>query len=59
MWIGGGIMFFGVQKTKNFLLQSRRIKGLVFLLLGILLILIRWPKVGFAVELFGFLNLFA
>ncbi len=59
MWIAGGVMFFGLDKTRNFLIQKQRIKGLVFFLLGIGLILIRWPKVGFAVELFGFLNLFA
>lgn len=59
MCIAGGVLFFGLDKTRNFLLQARRIKGLVVFVLGILLILLRWPKTGFVVELFGFLNLFA
>jgi hypothetical protein len=52
-------MFFGIEKARDFLLQKRRLKGTALFLLGIVLILVRWTKIGFLLEIFGFVNLFA
>ena len=59
MIISGGVMFFGIEKTRDFLIKKQRWKGTVFFVLGVVLILFRWPKIGFLVEIFGFINLFA
>lgn len=59
MLIGGGLMFFGLDKARDFLLQKQRLKGTVCFVLGVALILFRWPKIGFITEIFGFVNLFA
>ena len=52
-------MFFGMSKSRDFLLRKQRWKGTVSFVLGIVIILLRWPKTGFLVEIFGFINLFA
>lgn len=52
-------MFFGFDKARDFFIQKQRWKGTACFLLGIILILLRFPKTGFLVEIFGFVNLFA
>lgn len=59
MLIAGGIMFFGVDKARDFFIQKQRSKGTACFLLGIIVILLRYPKTGFLIEIFGFVNLFA
>ncbi|KAI9683964.1 MAG: Golgi Transport, partial [Trizodia sp. TS-e1964] len=46
------------SKTLAFFLRRQKWKGTLAFTLGILLILLRWPLVGFAVELYGLVILF-
>ncbi|KAG2179023.1 hypothetical protein INT43_001872 [Umbelopsis isabellina] len=39
-------------------MRREKIRGTICFLGGILLVFLRWPFVGFGVEIFGFLNLF-
>lgn len=59
MLIAGGILFFGIDKARDFFIQKQRLKGTICFVIGLLLILLRFPKIGFVVEIFGFVNLFA
>ena len=59
MLIAGGILFFGLDKARDFFIQKKRIKGTICFVLGLVLILLRFPKIGFLLESFGFVNLFA
>jgi len=58
LMIPGVSLLLGVDKTKDFLFQSQKIKGLVCFFGGLLLVLIGWGFTGFIVEAFGFINLF-
>jgi hypothetical protein len=59
MIISGGILFFGIDKARDFFIQKQRLKGTICFVLGLILILLRYPKIGFIIEIFGFVNLFA
>ena len=54
-----GVMFcIGLKGTLAIFTRRDRIRGTVCLVLGILLVIMKWGIVGIALEGFGFLNLF-
>lgn len=48
----------GFKSTFVFFSRKEKIKGTICFLGGIFLVLCKYPFIGFAVEIFGFLNLF-
>ena len=58
MFIIGLTLIIGVQKTFVFFARRQKLKGTAAFIAGILLILLRWPLVGFIVELYGIFVLF-
>ncbi|MCJ1382504.1 Golgi Transport, partial [Xylographa soralifera] len=46
-------LIIGPQKTVLFFARRNKLKGTVAFVAGILLILFRWPLVGFCIELYG------
>lgn len=51
-------MIIGLQKTLLFFARRQKLKGTAAFTAGILLILLRWPLIGFLVELYGIFVLF-
>lgn len=51
-------MIIGMQKTFIFFARKQKLKGTAAFMAGILLILLRWPLVGFCVETYGIVVLF-
>jgi Got1/Sft2-like family len=47
-----------MQKTVAFFARKQKLKGTAAFAAGITLILLRWPLVGFCVELYGIVVLF-
>ncbi|KAG9392457.1 Vesicle transport protein Got1/SFT2-like [Carpediemonas membranifera] len=58
LFICGVPLILGLQKTAKFFFKRSKVVGTTCFFLGILLILVRWPFIGFMVEVFGALNLF-
>ncbi|KZF21215.1 Got1 family protein [Xylona heveae TC161] len=58
LFLLGLTLIIGPQKTLYFFMRQQKLKGTAAFLFGILLILLRWPFVGFCVELYGILILF-
>uniref|UniRef100_A0A7S0UIH9 Vesicle transport protein n=1 Tax=Hemiselmis andersenii TaxID=464988 RepID=A0A7S0UIH9_HEMAN len=58
LFLSGVFLILGMERTKNFFFQKSKLRGTAFFFTGILMVIFKWPKIGFAVELFGFLNLF-
>jgi len=54
----GVVLILGLQRTKDFLFQQKKILGLVCFFGGLVLVLFGWGVIGFLMELFGFVNLF-
>jgi len=54
----GVVLILGLQRTKDFLFQQKKILGLVCFFGGLVLVLFGWGIIGFLMELFGFVNLF-
>ncbi|MCJ1296341.1 Golgi Transport, partial [Xylographa carneopallida] len=46
-------LIIGPQKTVLFFARRNKLKGTAAFVAGILLILLRWPLVGFCIELYG------
>lgn len=55
--IGIGLVL-GHQKTLSFFARKEKFKGTACFLLGVGLILARYPLIGFVIELYGILSLF-
>jgi hypothetical protein len=51
-------LFMGPRKTLSFFASREKLRGTVCFLLGVGLILAKYPLVGFVVECYGILNLF-
>ena len=51
-------LIIGLQKTALFFARRQKLKGTVAFATGIGLILIRWPLIGFLIELYGIFVLF-
>lgn len=58
MFLIGLTLIIGVQKTFVFFARKQKLKGTAAFMAGILLILLRWPLIGFCVELYGIFILF-
>ena len=58
LFLSGVFLILGLERTKNFFFQKSKLRGTAFFFAGILLVIFKWAKIGFAVELFGFMNLF-
>ncbi|KAB2579817.1 Protein transport protein GOT1 [Lasiodiplodia hormozganensis] len=58
LFICGLTLLIGLQKTLLFFARRQKIAGTAAFVTGILLILLRWPLIGFCVELYGIFVLF-
>ena len=58
LFLIGLTLIIGMQKTLAFFARRQKLKGTVAFALGILMILMRWPLIGFCVELYGIFVLF-
>lgn len=54
----GVTLTIGLQKMHRWLLRREKLKGTIFFLGGIILVLSGWAIIGLMIELFGFINLF-
>jgi hypothetical protein len=54
----GLTVIIGPQKTTAFFARRQKLKGTAAFFGGLALILLRWPLVGFCVELYGIMILF-
>jgi hypothetical protein len=58
LFILGLTLIIGIQKTAVFFARKQKLKGTAAFMAGIALILLRWPLIGFVVELYGIFVLF-
>mmetsp|Transcript_85264 Transcript_85264/g.227397 ORF Transcript_85264/g.227397 Transcript_85264/m.227397 type:complete len:146 (-) Transcript_85264:356-793(-) len=58
LFLSGVGLILGLERSKNLFFQRSKLRGTAVFFTGIFLVMIRWPKVGFFVEIFGFINLF-
>ena len=58
LFILGLTLIIGPQKTVIFFARRQKLKGTAAFVTGIILILLRWPLVGFLIELYGIFVLF-
>ena len=58
LFLVGLTLIIGLQKTAIFFARRQKLKGTAAFAVGIILILLRWPLVGFLVELYGIFVLF-
>lgn len=58
LFIIGLTIIIGPQKTILFFARKQKAKGTAAFFAGITLILLRWPLIGFLVELYGIMVLF-
>ncbi|KAK4126240.1 Got1-domain-containing protein [Parathielavia appendiculata] len=58
LFLIGLTIIIGPQKTALFFARKQKLKGTAAFFAGLALILLRWPLVGFLVELYGIIVLF-
>ncbi|KAJ1138065.1 hypothetical protein NDU88_004456 [Pleurodeles waltl] len=58
LFLAGIAVIIGLRRTFTFFFQRPRLKGTSFFLGGILIVLLRWPILGMALEIYGFVALF-
>ena len=58
LFLIGITLLLGPQRTFVFFARRNKWKGTLAFWAGVLLILMRWPLIGFAVEMFGIFVLF-
>ena len=58
LFLLGLTLIIGLQKTALFFARKQKLKGTAAFAAGIILILARWPLIGFLVELYGIFVLF-
>lgn len=58
LFICGLALMIGLEKTVLFFTRRPKLKGTAAFTSGIVLILLRWPVIGFLVELYGIFILF-
>ncbi|RPA77861.1 Got1 family protein [Ascobolus immersus RN42] len=58
LFLIGLTLLLGPRKTLTFFASKEKLKGTAFFAVGILTILLRYPLIGFCLELYGILCLF-
>jgi hypothetical protein len=58
LFLIGLTIIIGPQKTTAFFARKQKLKGTAAFFGGLALILLRWPLIGFCVELYGIMVLF-
>jgi hypothetical protein len=58
LFLSGLLFIIGVARTLNFFSRKEKIRGTFAFLGGIILVFLKYPFVGMAIEAFGFINLF-
>ena len=58
LFLIGLTIIIGPQKTALFFARKQKLKGTAAFFSGLALILLRWPLIGFLVELYGIMVLF-
>ncbi|PWW75446.1 Got1-domain-containing protein [Tuber magnatum] len=58
LFVVGISLFMGPKKTFSFFARKEKFRGTACFLLGVGLILAKYPLIGFFIELYGILNLF-
>jgi hypothetical protein len=58
LFLIGLTIIIGPQKTLLFFARKQKAKGTAAFFAGLLLILFKWPLIGFCVELYGIMVLF-
>ncbi|EON64614.1 hypothetical protein W97_03847 [Coniosporium apollinis CBS 100218] len=58
LFLLGLTLIIGLQKTALFFARRQKWKGTAAFVAGVALILLRWPLIGFVVELYGIFVLF-
>lgn len=58
LFLLGLTLIIGLQKTALFFARRQKLKGTASFAMGIILILLRWPLIGFLIELYGIFVLF-
>lgn len=58
LFLLGLTLIIGLQKSVLFFARRQKLKGTMAFAIGIILILLRWPLVGFMIELYGIFVLF-
>jgi len=58
LFLIGLTLIIGVQKTIVFFTRRQKLQGTAAFTAGIILILLRWPFIGFMIELYGSVILF-
>lgn len=58
LFLLGITLLLGPQRTFLFFARRQKLKGTAAFVAGILLILLRWPLIGFVVEIYGIFILF-
>jgi hypothetical protein len=56
--VSGLLLVIGLPRTLTFFGRKEKWRGTACFLGGILLVFLKWPKIGMALEAFGFMNLF-
>lgn len=58
LFLAGLTLVIGIERSVFFFVRKGKIRGTVAFFGGILLVFLKWPVIGMAIELFGFINLF-
>ncbi|XP_027727528.1 vesicle transport protein GOT1A [Vombatus ursinus] len=58
LFLCGLSFIIGLRRTFGFFFQWHKLKGTSFFLGGVIIVLLRWPLLGMALETYGFINLF-
>ncbi|KAJ8378358.1 hypothetical protein AAFF_G00243160 [Aldrovandia affinis] len=58
LFLAGLAFIIGLRRTAYFFFQRQKLRGSVFFLGGVALVLLRWPVIGMAMESYGFVLLF-
>ncbi|XP_051531960.1 vesicle transport protein GOT1A-like [Myxocyprinus asiaticus] len=58
LFLSGLAFIIGLRRTAHFFFQRQKLRGSIFFLGGVALVLLRWPRIGMIVESYGFMLLF-
>ncbi|XP_076860061.1 vesicle transport protein GOT1A [Brachyhypopomus gauderio] len=58
LFLAGLAFIIGLRRTAHFFFQRQKLRGSSFFLGGVVLVLLRWPRMGMLAETYGFVLLF-